>query len=77
MDAGVIPAFKQAYKTCQMETALKRFGNGQDVLKCFKLDVLEAMEISLKLWTNIGVDAISNSWKHTGILADESDHDWN
>ncbi|KAH9130077.1 hypothetical protein LEN26_008873 [Aphanomyces euteiches] len=52
MDAGVIAAFKQSYKSSQMETSLTRFDNGLDVSKCFKFDILEAMEMSTRVWSH-------------------------
>ncbi|KAH9155784.1 hypothetical protein LEN26_003276 [Aphanomyces euteiches] len=77
MDAGVIAAFKQSYKSSQMETSLTRFDNGLDVSKCFKFDILEAMEMSTRIWSLIDATSIANSWGHTGILAQESDRDGN
>ncbi|KAH9067390.1 hypothetical protein Ae201684P_021549 [Aphanomyces euteiches] len=77
MDAGVIEAFKQSYKSSQMETSLTRFDNGLDVSKCFKFDILEAMEMSTRVWSLIDATSIANSWGHTGILVQESDRDGN
>ncbi|KAH9082355.1 hypothetical protein Ae201684P_009681 [Aphanomyces euteiches] len=77
MDAGVIAAFKKPYKSRQMEVALERFSNGVEVSKCFKFDILEAMKMSKNVWGHFSAKTISNSWRHTGILAEESDRNWN
>lgn len=71
MDAGIIAALKIRYKRFHMENALDNVDmDSQDV---YRVDVWTAMKWLTKAWKEMPESVIRNGWKHTRLLAVDTD----
>ena len=67
LDAGIISAFKACYRRKYASSLLSRHNTNPEVMKDWKVNVLEAIELSVKAWDEIPANVIFNCWQKTGI----------
>jgi hypothetical protein len=65
LDAGVIRCFKAHYRRGFLRKVLERDEAGQ--MHIYRIDQLEAMQLSMIAWGQVAPSTIVNCWRHTGI----------
>jgi hypothetical protein len=70
MDAGVIAAFKVAYRGRQLRWVYDKIKRGDKIDKnVYKVDQLQAMQWSKEIWHDLQEKAtVQNCFRHTGIV---------
>jgi hypothetical protein len=70
LDAGVIRCYKANHKRLFCEQALDLDDAGETEI--YKINLVEAMRISVQGWDMVTPETIQNCWRHTGIVPEEA-----
>ncbi|GMF37964.1 unnamed protein product [Phytophthora lilii] len=76
MDAGIIAAFKRAYRRKQIRWVYNKIKSGEEikVSNVYNVDQLQAMSWSKEIWQELqGKATIENCFRHTGIVFNGAD----
>ncbi|EUC66190.1 tigger transposable element-derived protein, partial [Rhizoctonia solani AG-3 Rhs1AP] len=65
LDAGVIRCFKAHYRRRFLRKVLER--DSLNLPHVYRIDQLEAMQLSVQAWSQVAPSTIVNCWRHTGI----------
>lgn len=72
-DAGIIKAFKAAYRARFVARAVERYDLGTPIHDVYQIDQLTAMRFVDEAWKQVSQTTIQNCWKHAGISVWENE----
>ena len=67
LDAGIIAAFKAAYRRKYASLLVSRYNSNPTAAVEWKLNVLEAINLAIAAWDEIPASTIFHCWQKTGI----------
>ena len=70
LDAGIIAAFKAAYRRRYASLLISRFNSNPTASVNWKLNILEAINLAVEAWDCIPPSTIFHCWQKTGILVE-------